>query len=67
MIARAVSASRYVFAYFTIHLISLQFTVFGLHAYFSVYVLKQWSYSDYALYKALKKLVSEGKCLCQGF
>jgi hypothetical protein len=53
VISKAVTASRYVFAYFTIHLVLIQFTAHGLHVYFSLYVSREWWFSGYVLYAAL--------------
>ena len=50
---KAVAISRYVFAYFTIHLVLLQFIPNGLHDYFSLYVSRGWLFSGYCLYGAL--------------
>jgi hypothetical protein len=53
MTSKAVTANRCVFSYFTIHLFLLQFMAHGLHAYFSMYVSKEWHFSGYLLYVAL--------------
>jgi hypothetical protein len=53
MTSKAVTANGCIFSYFTIHLFLLQFTAHGLHAYFSMYVSKEWHFSGYLLYAAL--------------
>jgi hypothetical protein len=53
MTSGAFRTSRFAFLCFTFQLFILQFTAAGLHAYFSMYVSREWVYSGYLLYAAL--------------
>lgn len=53
MTSKIATANRWVFIFFTLQLLLLQFTPRGLHAYFSMYVSQHWLRSGYLLYGAL--------------